>query len=88
MRGWICAALFCAAVCLSGNCAAAPTPTFDFRLTRTEGYWVSEVWLRQELVWQVAFSTGEAVVASTGAPQYRTVVTPDFSEGLFYLKLR
>lgn len=87
MRRWICAALLFAAVCVPESCSAA-TPSFDFRLTRTPSHWVSEIWLGQELVWQVALATGEAVTASTGAPQYRTVVLPAFSNGLFSLKIR
>lgn len=87
MRRWICAALLAAAVCVPESCVAAPS-SFDFRLTRTQAYWVSEIWLGQELVWQVALATGEAVAASTGAPEYRAVILPEFSHGLFSLKIR
>lgn len=87
MRRWICAALLMAVISMPGSCLAASS-SFDFRLTKTQAYWVSEVWLGHELVWQVAVATGDAVTATTGAPPYRTILAPEFSHGLFSLKIR
>lgn len=67
---------------------AAYAMDVDFHFTATQEQWISEIWYDHNLFWQITFCPDGVIPVSTNNAKYRTLIVPDFENGLFTLSIR
>lgn len=86
MAKFIC--FWIAAACFFTFPQAAYAMEVDVRFSINGQEWVTELWCDRSLLWQAAVCCGGAVPALAGGEaKYRTLIVPEFENGLFLLHI-